>query len=131
MKYYCLNYIYLIILILTLNSFSLLSDSQDTSKLWGITLDNVAPLTNILYALDHHSKKMTARIVFDEWVPATYYIASTTQIHLNSYIMGELLDSYYFSEYNFNQYISRVNEYLNTLGTNVDIWEIGNEINGE
>jgi len=33
--------------------------------------------------------------------------------------------------YTVQQYIQRTNDYLDTLGDRVDIWEIGNEINGE
>ena len=45
--------------------------------------------------------------------------------------MGELLDSFYVKSYSTAAYSARTTEYLNTLGDTVDIWEIGNEINGE
>ena len=45
--------------------------------------------------------------------------------------MGELLDSYYMKTYSLQQYTDRTNEYVNLLGDKVDIWEIGNEVNGE
>jgi hypothetical protein len=45
--------------------------------------------------------------------------------------MGELLDSYYMKQYSLQQYTDRTNEYVNLLGDKVDIWEIGNEVNGE
>lgn len=103
----------------------------DTTRLYGVTLDDVSNISGILNALNHHYKKMTARVVFDEWVAASYYTQPCAQIHNSGFIMGELLDSYYFSQYDYNQYVSRVNEYLGALGNTVDIWEVGNEVNGE
>ena len=46
-------------------------------------------------------------------------------------VMGELLDSYYVSQYSFAEYEARAIEYVDVLDEHVDIWEIGNEINGE
>jgi hypothetical protein len=45
--------------------------------------------------------------------------------------MGEILDSYVVSQYSVADYAKRAEEYLSTLGNNVDLWEVGNEINGE
>ena len=123
-----------IFILFFLSSFISFTNSNpivDTSRLYGVTLDNVANLSGIVTALNHHYKKMTARVVFDEWVAANYYTTPCSQIHNVGFIMGELLDSYYFSQYSYSQYVSRVNEYLSTLGNNVDIWEVGNEVNGE
>ncbi len=118
-----------VLLIWTIPALS--SSSADSSKIYGVTLDAVDHLNNIVTALGNHSRRMTARVVFDEWVPATEYITPCIRIKTVGNVMGEILDSYYFSQYSFNQYVDRVNEYMNTLGSNVDIWEIGNEINGE
>jgi len=52
-------------------------------------------------------------------------------LHPKSYIMGEILDSYYVKDYSIAEYRSRVKEYLDVHGDKVDIWEIGNEVNGE
>jgi len=75
--------------------------------------------------------KPTTRIVFDEWVDPQYYNDAIFQINKVSYIMGELLDSYAFNDYNIKDYKKRVNAYLNYFPDKVDIWEIGNEVNGE
>lgn len=45
--------------------------------------------------------------------------------------MGEILDSSSVKRYSVNAYLDRTTQYLNTLNDQVDIWEIGNEINGE
>ncbi len=103
----------------------------DTNRVYGLTLDAVNGLARIDTALARLYKKPTARIVFDEWIAAADYVTAVNEIKKYSFIMGELLDSYYMSQYNLTQYTARANEYLNTLGNKVDIWEVGNEINGE
>ncbi|MFZ4590499.1 MAG: T9SS type A sorting domain-containing protein [Ignavibacteria bacterium] len=103
----------------------------DTSKVFGVTIDGINRISNTVAALSKHYKKPTTRIVFDEWIAATEYLDAVNRISNVSFIMGELLDSYYMNQYNLSQYAERTNEYLNVLGKKVDIWEIGNEINGE
>lgn len=114
-------------------AFTKQSNSQiyQEPKIYGVTIDAVDNLNYIVTALNSHQKKMTTRIVFDEWIPASEYVNAVNQIHNVSYIMGEILDSYYMSQYDTTQYRQRVNDYLNTLGNKVDLWEIGNEVNGE
>lgn len=107
------------------------STTTDTTRVYGVTLDAVDHINKIKTALSSHCRRMTARVVFDEWIPATDYVTPCTQIKTVGNVMGEILDSYYFSQYSYQQYVDRVNEYMNTLGNNVDIWEIGNEVNGE
>ena len=118
----------IVILLSTQVSFSA---SIDTNRVWGLTLDAVNNLSAIVTSLQNLNKKPTTRIVFDEFVPATDYVTAVTQIHNVSFIMGELLDSYYMNKYSLSQYAARTNEYLNLLGSKVDIWEVGNEVNGE
>jgi hypothetical protein len=103
----------------------------DTSKVYGVTIDGVNKIANTVTALSRHCKKPTTRIVFDEWVAASQYVDAVNKVHDVSFIMGEILDSYYMKQYNLSQYAARTKEYLNLLGSKVDIWEIGNEINGE
>jgi hypothetical protein len=70
------------------------STTTDTSRIYGVTLDAVDHLNNIKIALSSHCRRMTARIVFDEWVPATEYVTPCIQIKTTGNIMGEILDSY-------------------------------------
>lgn len=100
-------------------------------KIYGVTVDSVVPLADILDAVGSLSKIPMSRIVFDEWVSASYYLAPVSQIYAKSYVLGELLDSSSFIQYNLTQYKARTKEYLKTLTGKVDLWEVGNEINGE
>ncbi len=109
-------------------AFSLQSVAETIS---GVTIDSVAGIKYTAEALAYHSVKPTTRIVFDEFVPATDYVNAVNKIGPYSFIMGEILDSFYMKQYTQATFSKRVDEYLNTLGPKVNIWEIGNEINGE
>jgi len=100
-------------------------------KLYGVTLDSVDQLSSITDSLSSMPVMPASRIVFDEFVPAKDYAAAASSISKVSYVMGEILDSFYVNQYSVNDYLLRVQEYLSTLGNSVDIWEVGNEINGE
>jgi hypothetical protein len=100
-------------------------------RIWGVTTDAINNQSAQVDALSHLPQKPTARIVFDEWQPATDYTAFVAAIHNVSYIMGEILDSEYMIQYNLQQYTDRTNEYMNAFANQVDIWEVGNEVNGE
>ena len=103
----------------------------DTNRMYGVTIDAINRINATVTSLSSLCMKPTTRIVFDEWIPATDYLNAVNKIHNVSFIMGEILDSYYVSQYTLAQYQARTTEYLNLLGSKVDIWEIGNEINGE
>lgn len=114
----------------TLNNYKIEPKNINT-KVYGVTIDDIADIDSTVKALSSLKKRPTARIVFDEWQPATNYKVATTKIKNVANVMGELLDSQYVKEYSLAQYKSRTDEYLKILGNNVDIWEIGNEVNGE
>jgi hypothetical protein len=123
--------ILILLIVLLLKSQISFATQIDTTHIYGLTLDAVDGLNKIDTSLANLCKKPTTRIVFDEFVAATYYQTPVNEISKYSFIMGEILDSYYMSQYSLQQYTDRTNEYLNLLGNKVDIWEIGNEINGE
>ena len=64
-------------------------------------------------------------------MPASYYRSAAVAINKVSYVMGEILDSQYMDTETVQGYLKRAENYYATLGDVVDIWEIGNEINGE
>jgi hypothetical protein len=119
----------LILIILYL--YTTLSNAQEQKHIYGLTIDDVSRLNDITVSLEKLPVKPTTRIVFDENVPAKEYLASAAAISEVSYVMGEVLDSYYMKDYSVSAYSTRVQDYLNTLDDIVDIWEIGNEINGD
>jgi hypothetical protein len=99
--------------------------------LYGITIDGIEPLKEIVDSISSLAQRPTTRVVFDEWVPAFEYTHALDLLHPKSFIMGGILDSYYVNQYSVSAYSQRVKEYLDAHNDKVDIWEIGNEVNGE
>jgi hypothetical protein len=89
---------------------------------------NTGPVTAALKGL---SRRTTARVVFDEGQPAAGYVPVVRTIRTAADVMGELLDSQYVATLSVQQYLDRTREYLDALGDAVDVWEVGNEVNGE
>lgn len=103
-----------------------------SGRIFGVTITNPwNQMAAIVKSLSSFAVRPTSRVVFDEFVPAKDYKTVVDQIHPVSGVMGEILDSYYVPQYSVQAYKDRTSEYVNTLGSSVDIWEIGNEINGE
>lgn len=119
----------LLFVLICSNGFS--QQIVDTSRIYGVTVDAVSNLSQITASLSKLCKKATTRIVFDELVAASDYAAAVDSIHKLSFIMGEILDSYYVNQYTVPAYLARTTEYLDAFQNKVDIWEVGNEINGE
>ena len=105
--------------------------SQVPEPVYGLTIDSIGDLPEIVTSVSGLRKKATTRIVFNEKVPASQYVEAVAQLKKVSYIMGEILDSFPMHKCSVNDYISRTHDYLDTLGDAVDIWEVGNEINGD
>lgn len=101
------------------------------APLYGVTIDAVDNVPAVVDALSHLSRTPTVRVVFDEGMDAPHYVGSVVAIRDVAYVMGELADSSTLKQYTATQLRQRAAAYLHTLGSNVDVWEIGNEINGE
>jgi hypothetical protein len=97
----------------------------------GVTLTDVTPTDTISDALASLSHKPTVRVVFDAQRQAITYVPSLRAIAAVSFVMGELVDSVVVESLSTDNYAARTSEYLDELGDMVDIWEIGNEVNGE
>lgn len=98
--------------------------------LYGVTVDDVSNVANIVASSKALMHTPITRIVFDDGVAASNYTSAVNQLQPVSYIMGELLDSEGLKSNTLQQYHDRTASYLSTLGSKVDLWEIGNEVNG-
>ena len=101
-------------------------------KMNGVTIDGIEDLNDIVESLDKLPVWPTTRVVFD--LPPTYaydYKDALDEIHEVSDLMGEICDSWYMDSLTVPEFKERLRNYLDTLGQNIDIWEIGNEVNGE
>ena len=61
--------------------------------LYGVTVDGVSNVTNIVHSSTNLSHMPTTRIVFDYGQAPSAYTSAVSQIEPASYIMGELVDS--------------------------------------
>lgn len=104
---------------------------QLSAPLRGITVDSVRNLPPIVESISHLSRKMTTRIVFDRGKAARDYRDAAAAIHKVSFVMGQPVDSFWMKCFTLSEHANRVKDYVDTLGDVVDIWEIGNEINGD
>jgi hypothetical protein len=99
--------------------------------LYGITTELVTDLTALSTAVERHEQTATVRIVFQDNTPASYYQAAVADLRQHSYVMGEISDSTALANQTIAEYRARTTEYITTFGDSVDIYEIGNELNGE
>jgi hypothetical protein len=100
------------------------------APIYGLTLDSTDDLPAIIATLKGFSRKMTVRIVFDEGMDPADYREAVNQIHKVAYILGQPADSSCVKDYTLGQYAARFSRYLKAFAGQVDLWEIGNEVNG-
>ncbi|MBM2821058.1 MAG: hypothetical protein HW405_818 [Candidatus Berkelbacteria bacterium] len=101
------------------------------SPIYGVTVDDTSGISNTVTALSKLSKKPTVRIVFDPGMRPADYQTAVDQIRTVAYTMGQPVDSDGMKNYTLDQYKARFTEYLSAFGSKIDIWEVGNEVNGE
>ena len=100
------------------------------SPVYGVTLDRIGNLARVVAGERALPERPTSRVYFDVSEPASHYAKAVSELHPVSAVMGELLDSSDATLITTSQYQSRVESFLGVLGSSVDIWEIGNEVNG-
>lgn len=105
--------------------------SEAAEPLYGVTVDEVQQLQAITASLAELPRRATTRVYFDVHEPARYYLNAVQSIHSVSGVMGELLDSSDEQAITVAGLRARAQEYLQALGSSVDIWEVGNEVNGD
>jgi len=98
---------------------------------WGVTVDNVERLAEIEEALTGFRVPLITRIVFDGDKNAAYYRKPLEMLRKKTYVMGEIWDSFDFKKCTVEMYKQRTADFYSTVGDLVDVWEIGNEVNGE
>jgi uncharacterized protein YdbL (DUF1318 family) len=104
--------------------------SAATVPLFGVTVDSIAQVKGVTSTLGSLPRRATTRVYFNVHQPAGYYARALASMHPVSAIMGELLDSSDETSISTAALGERAREYLGSLGSSVDIWEVGNEVNG-
>jgi hypothetical protein len=103
------------------------------ANLRAITFDDLSTTcaaTASQIATERLLKQPTIRIVFDAVGPACYR-SGVLALAQYGYTMGELVDSSAMKRYTLGQIRHRTHAYVSALASDVDLWEIGNEVNGE
>lgn len=100
------------------------------SPLRGVTVDAVGNLPALVDALSRHGARPTVRIVFDPGTTPADYAPVIRALRPHAYIMGELVDSTALRRITLAQVTARARAFARAFGDQVDLWEIGNELNG-
>jgi hypothetical protein len=100
------------------------------APVYGVTIDEIAHVESFVSALAALPDRPTTRVYFDVREPASYYARALTQLDPFTAVMGELLDSSDETSISTEAFQARTESYLQTLGSDVNIWEVGNEVNG-
>ena len=108
----------------------LMRSPQPGRVLYGATVDRITGLAQMRAALASLPDRATVRVVFDRSEPASYYATATRRLARVSSVMGELLDSSAERSISAAGLRARARSYLHQLGSEVSIWEVGNELNG-
>lgn len=101
------------------------------APLYGVTVDKITRSQDLTSSLAALPVRPTTRVYFDVHEPPSYYAQAIDEIGPVSDVMGELLDSSDEKRISVAGLQARTEAYLGTLGSRVDIWEIGNEVNGD
>jgi hypothetical protein len=97
---------------------------------YGVTVDDMANISSVVSAAEAMPYMSTTRVYLDPMEPASYYQSALQQLAPHSYVMGEILDSSDMKSMTVSAEQTRVSSLLSTLGSTVDVWEVGNEVNG-
>jgi hypothetical protein len=119
------------LIVIPLASNAQLAGRPVPNPIYGVTFDDVSNTNAEVTSLSHIVKMPTVRVVFDKGTGAGYYKTAITKLNPVAYTMGLLVDSSYMRSYTLDGVRTFTTNYVNTLGSLVDIWEIGNEVNGD
>jgi len=91
---------------------------------------SVTPAVRLTFTLEVDSAAQGA--VAATYVSPVQQIKSAIDPHTNMhpFIMGQPVDSSYMFCFSEADHAARWHDYVNTLGPYIDVWEVGNEING-
>jgi hypothetical protein len=104
--------------------------SLPAGPVYGVTVDDISNMSKVVSAAEAMPYMPTTRVYLDPSEPAGYYSAALAQLAPHSYVMAEILDSSDMKSQTVSAEQTRVNTLLSTLSSDVDIWEVGNEVNG-
>lgn len=99
--------------------------------IYGVTIDNTTNYKAMAKALTKFPYFPTARVVLDPGTTPADYSTPINALRPNAYIMAELQDSADMKAQTIASFQQRASTFYSGLKNLVDIWEVGNEINGD
>lgn len=101
------------------------------APIYGVTFDNVSNFPAKVTALQKFPHMATARVVLDPGTIPLDYSTAINAMKKSAYIMAGLQDSADMKSQTIDSFKSRAQTFFKGLKDSVDIWEVGNEINGD
>lgn len=95
----------------------------------GVTVDDISNLNDIVESLQKLPQRVTVRLVFNLPFAPDVYRDAVKQISKVADILGQPADSVYVAKLSLAQYGKRFEDFLVAF-PEIELWEIGNEING-
>ena len=130
------KFILISLVIFAISSFNVVVYAHPNDKIYGLTIDDSwyerVSLKEVVSSLKKLKTRPTARIVMSKDTEPKEYVKIFKAIHKVADVMAEPVDSYEMNLYDdVDSYKKRFKDSYKYLGKYVDIWEIGNEVNGE
>ena len=109
---------------------------QTASRVLGVTLDDDAGISRTRLAAEVDAlaslpARPTSRVVMDIGTTPADFAVSVPAVHAVSDVMAELGDSSEVEKVTLPAYTAFVQRLVDAYRGQVDVWEIGNEVNGE
>ena len=96
----------------------------------GVTTDSAWEAPDLTDAIAAHTAAPTVRIVLDPQPKPADYRPAIEALRPHAYLMALLLDSTAMRRFTADEVAARADAYLAAYGDQIDLWEIGNELNG-
>lgn len=96
----------------------------------GVTTDSAWDVPALTAAIRAHRAAPIVRIVLDPQPQPAAYRPAIEALRPHAYLMGLLLDSTALRRFTAAEVAARADAYLAMYGDRIDLWEIGNELNG-
>ena len=118
------------------SSYLLASEITSQEKIYGITINdswyNDIKIEDIIEGIKNLPVKPVVRIVMSKDKNTQEYVSLFKEIHKVAYVMAQPVDSFEMNTYkSVESYKKHFEDSYKYLKDYVDIWEIGNEVNGE
>jgi len=100
------------------------------TPLRGVTLETLDDIDATVAVIGESTQELTVRVVFDPDTPLAEYTHAIEELDPAAQIMMQIADSSELADLSAADVTARTEAAIAAFGEHVDIWEIGNEVNG-